>query len=104
MIDDFVNPGDYLEFLLNPKVDYEHLFGEKKFSYTLGGFYYTQPSSAIDKIVCIKKYRDINKFGTAKEDDYTGEEEEYVLDLHNFDEKLYKMFLEHQILEITWED
>ena len=87
--------------LLNPTEECNRLFGKNEFSYSWG-FHYIQPTSAIDKIVGVKKYHDINKFGTENEGDFTGEEEEYVLDMHNFDENVYNFFREHEALEIEW--
>ena len=44
-------------------------------------------SEDIDKIIGIKRYKDINWLGTEKENDFTGETEEIVLEMGNFNEK-----------------
>jgi hypothetical protein len=53
----------------------------------------------IDKIIGIKRYLDISSFGEV-EKKFTGEVEEIVLDMRNFDEKTYQFFKEHGMLEI----
>lgn len=58
------------------------------------------PKSKIKKIIGIKKYRDISTIGQPDGEQFTGEEEEIVLDLHNFDENVYKIFEEHGMLKI----
>ncbi len=56
----------------------------------------------IDKVIGIKRYKEINWIGTGWEhyDDFTSETEEYVLDLHHFDQDIYRIFKEHNALEI----
>jgi hypothetical protein len=54
----------------------------------------------IDKIIGIKRYRDTSTFGKVDGEQFTGKSEEIVLDLHNFDEKIYQIFKEHGMLEI----
>lgn len=56
----------------------------------------------IDKVIGIKRYKEINWIGTGWDhyDDFTGETEEYVLDLHHFDQDIYRIFKEHNALEI----
>lgn len=63
-------------------------------------FFYIVPISRIDKIIGIKKYRDISTIGQLDGEQFTGEIEEIILDLHNFDENIYKIFKEHGMLEI----
>lgn len=63
-------------------------------------FYYIVPKSRIDKIIGFKKYRDTSTFGKQDGEQFTGETEEVILDLHNFDENIYKIFKEHGMLEI----
>ncbi len=61
---------------------------------------YFIPKSRIDKIIGIKKYRDTSTFGQPDGEQFTGEIEEIILDLHNFDENIYKIFKEHGMLQI----
>lgn len=61
---------------------------------------YIVPMSRIDKVIGIKRYRKISSFGSCEGEDFTGEEEEFILDLHNFNEDIYKVFKEHKMLEI----
>lgn len=62
--------------------------------------YFFSAKSRIDKIVGVKKYRDTSTIGQPDGEQFTGEVEEIILDLHNFDENIYKIFEEHGILEI----
>lgn len=62
--------------------------------------YFFLPKSRIDKIIGIKKYRDTSNIGQPDGELFTGETEEIILDLHNFDEDIYKIFKEHGMLEI----
>lgn len=63
---------------------------------------YLISDSYIDKIIGVKRFKDINWIGTGWEhyDDFTSETEEYVLDLHHFDQDIYRIFKEHNALEI----
>lgn len=63
-------------------------------------FYYIVPKSKINKIIGIKKYRDTSTFGQPDGEQFTGEQEKIILDLHNFDENIYKIFEEHKMLKI----
>ncbi len=62
--------------------------------------YFFFPKSKIDKIIGIKKYRDIATIGQSDGEFFTGEEEEFILDMHNFDESIYKIFEEHGFLTL----
>src|SRR5690606_34413402 len=88
----------------NKKIQMTKIFGEPKNipeleneKYGSGKmyFYYIVPKSKIDKIIGIKRYRDTSTFGQVDGEQFTGEEEEMVLDLHNFDENTYRIFKEH---------
>jgi hypothetical protein len=59
------------------------------------------PKKDIDKIIGIKRFKNIELLGTEKEDSFTGEQEEFVLDLNEFDEKVYQIFLQHEAITIT---
>lgn len=61
---------------------------------------YIVPMERIDKVIGIKRYRDTSSFGQIGGEEYTGEVEEFVLDLHHFDEKVYKVLKEHHMLEV----
>lgn len=63
---------------------------------------YLISDSYIDKVIGVKRCKDINWIGTGWEhyDDFTSETEEYVLDLHHFDQDIYRIFKEHNALEI----
>jgi hypothetical protein len=61
--------------------------------------YFIIDKKDIDKIIGIKRYLDISSFGE-EEKKFTGEVEEIVLDMRNFDEKTYQFFKEHGMLEI----
>lgn len=63
---------------------------------------YLISDSYIDKVIGVKRYKDINWIGTGWEhyEDFTSETEEYVLDLHHFDQDIYRIFKEHNALEI----
>ncbi len=58
--------------------------------------------SDIDKIIGVKRYRNIGHFNVIYEQEFTGETEEIVLDMHNFDEKVYDFFRQHDAFEIEW--
>lgn len=62
--------------------------------------YYIVPISKIDKIIGIKKYRNKTFLEDSFDEHYTGEIEEIILDLHNFDENIYEIFKEHEMVEI----
>lgn len=62
--------------------------------------YFFSPKSRIDKIIGVKKYRDTSTIGHPDGEQFTGETEEIILDLHNFDENIYKIFRDHGMLEI----
>lgn len=57
-------------------------------------FFYIVSKSKIKKIIGIKKFRDKSTIGQPDGEQFTGEVEEIVLDLHNFDENIYKIFEE----------
>lgn len=61
---------------------------------------YIVPMERIDKVIGIKRYRDTSSFGQIGGEQYTGEVEEFVLDLHHFDEKIYNVLKEHYMLEV----
>lgn len=61
---------------------------------------YIVPMERIDKVIGIKRYRDTSSFGQIGGEQYTGEVEEFVLDLHHFDEKVYNILKEHHMLEV----
>lgn len=61
---------------------------------------YIVPMERIDKVIGIKRYRDTSSFGLIDGEEYTGEVEEFVLDLHHFDEKVYNVLKEHHMLEV----
>lgn len=61
---------------------------------------YFIPKSKIDKIIGIKKYRNISTIGQPDGEQFTGETEEIILDLHNFDENTYTILKEHGMIEI----
>lgn len=63
-------------------------------------YYYIVPTDKLDKIIGIKRYRDTSTFGKADGEKFTGEVEEIILDIHNFDENIYKIFKEHGMVEI----
>lgn len=63
-------------------------------------YYYIVPTDKLDKIIGIKRYRDTSTFGKADGEKFTGEVEEIILDLHNFDENIYEIFKEHGMVEI----
>lgn len=62
--------------------------------------YFFLPKSQINKIIGVKKHRDIATIGQPDGEQFTGKTEEVILDLHNFDENTYKIFEEHGMLEI----
>lgn len=61
---------------------------------------YFIPKSQIVKIIGAKKYRDQSTIGQPDGEQFTGETDEIVLDLYNFDENIYEIFKEHGMLEI----
>jgi len=102
-INEIARSGEYpgsVMLCVGPDENYDSLLGKKELSRYLDSFYYVQPTSAIDKIVGVKKYHDISKFGAIGENYFTGKEEEFVLDMHNFDENIYNFFRKHNALEI----
>lgn len=82
------------------------VFGEPQIPTDIGEIKYSSyhcyilPISRIDKIIGIKRYKDISSLGQEDGEQFTGEVEETILDLHNFDEDIYKIFEEHGMLEI----
>lgn len=63
-------------------------------------YYYIVPTKKIDKIIGIKRFRDTSTFGNPDGEKFTGEVEETILDLHNFDENIYEIFRAHGMVEI----
>jgi hypothetical protein len=63
---------------------------------------YLVPFSDIDRIIGVKRFRDPKWIGTENEKDFTGESEEIILDIRNFDEKTYEFFLQHDAFKIEW--
>ncbi|MDO5616083.1 MAG: hypothetical protein Q4G16_07825 [Cruoricaptor ignavus] len=61
---------------------------------------YFIPKARIAKIIGIKKYRDTSTIGQSDGEQFTGEVDEIILDLNNFDENIYRIFKEHGMLEI----
>lgn len=59
---------------------------------------YIIPISKIDKIIGIKKYRDKTYIEDSYNRHYTGQEEEIILDLHDFDFDIYQTFEKHNML------
>lgn len=60
------------------------------------------PVSKIDKFIAVKRYKDCEWLGTAREKEFNGIEEEIVLDMHNFDDAVYQIFKDHGVLELSW--
>lgn len=59
------------------------------------------PKEKIDKVIGRKRYKKPEWIGTMNENVFTGEEEEIILDLRNFNEKKFKIFKEHNILTLA---
>jgi hypothetical protein len=59
------------------------------------------PKKDIDKVIGIKRFKNIEWLGTEMEDTFTGEKEEYILDLNQFEESVYQVFLQHEALTIS---
>lgn len=68
---------------------------------------FRQPFSSIDKIIGTKKFYTTDAIGDEDEvanTKFTGKEERIVLDLHNFDESIYHIFMAHNnCVDIEWE-
>lgn len=62
--------------------------------------YFFIDRTRMDKIIGIKKYRDTSTIGQPDGEQFTGKQEEIILDLHNFDENIYKVFKEHQMIDL----
>lgn len=101
-------PGEYNEVRFdyyNNSLGYNHPSYFEKFGNRVPcahdrGLEFVQPVEKIDKIIGIKRYRDTNWIGTDREQDFTGETEEIVLDMRNFDENTYEFFRQHEAFEI----
>lgn len=61
---------------------------------------YFIPKSQIAKIIGIKNYRDQSAIGELDGEQFTGETDEIILDLNNFDKNIYEIFKLHGLLEI----
>lgn len=61
---------------------------------------YIVPTRKIDKIIGVQRYRDTSSFCQENGEQFTGKTEEFVLDLHHFDENIYTLLREHGLLEI----
>jgi hypothetical protein len=104
------NPGEYNEVRFDyydNNLGYNHPSYFEKFGSRVPcahdrGLEFVQSVEKIDKIIGMKKYRNQIWIGTDREQDFTGETEEIVLDMHNFDEKTYKFFRQHEAFEINW--
>lgn len=72
----------------------------EKYGSGLRYFYFYVPKSRIDKIIGIKRFRDTTTIGEEGGEQFTGEIEEIVLDMHHFDENIYAIFKEHGMLSI----
>lgn len=64
---------------------------------------YLVPVKDIDQIIGVKYYRDSNFIGKDDYSKFTGEKEEVVLDLNNFDMEVYQFFKDHDAVEIQFE-
>lgn len=104
-----IRPGQFIQTIDYPD-DIAIIFDDKKYSY-LGRKKipapieprweaYLVPKEDIDKIIGIKKFKDVNWIGTEKEDFYSGKEENIVLDLNAFDESIYQIFIQHESFTI----
>lgn len=60
--------------------------------------YYIIHPTDIDKIIGIKRYRDISTIGETDGEQFTGEVEELVLDFHNYNEEIYQILNDHDML------
>ena len=63
---------------------------------------YLVPLKDIDQIIGVKHYRDPNFIGKDDYNKFTGEKEEVVLDLNNFDMEVYQFFKDHDAVEIEF--
>jgi hypothetical protein len=63
---------------------------------------YLVPLKDIDQIIGVKYYRDPNFIGKDDCNKFTGEKEEVVLDLNNFDMEVYQFFKDHDAVEIEF--
>lgn len=98
----------YIDKLKDEKLEYEmnKILGEPQIPADIGHdkygshYYYIVPTDKLDKIIGIKRYRDTSTFGKADGEKFTGEVEEIILDLHNFNENIYEIFKEHGMVEI----
>ena len=61
--------------------------------------YYTVAPSDIDKIIGIKRYRDISTIGETDGEQFTGKVEELVLDFHNYNEEIYQILNDHDMVK-----
>lgn len=60
------------------------------------------PKEKVNRIIGKKRFKKTKWIGTEKEDEFTGEEEVFVLDLNNFDEDIYLIFKEHGAIEMQF--
>lgn len=60
------------------------------------------PLTDVDKVIGIKRFKDVSWIGSEKERDFTGEEEKTILDLNSFDKNVYSIFFQHEAITVTY--
>lgn len=63
--------------------------------------HYIVPTSKIEKIIGVKRFRDITTIGNVDGELLTGDSEDLTLDLHDFDNKICKILQQHVMFTIS---
>ncbi|BDC98854.1 hypothetical protein [Persicobacter psychrovividus] len=111
-IDEVYRPGVYTEEKgklfgdpVDPQKNVRSIFGERE-RVDMPQEYKVHLND-VDKFIATKVYYNTDAIGSENEEKHTlptGKEERIVLDMRNFDEKVYKYFLDHKILQFEWEE
>ncbi len=111
-IDEVYRPGVYTEEKnklfgapVDPQKNVRSIFGERE-RVDMPKEYKVHLND-VDKFIAKKVYYNTDAIGSENERKITlptGKEERIVLDMRNFDEKVYKYFLDHKILQFEWEE
>ncbi len=111
-IDEVYRPGVYTEEKsklfgtpVDPQKNVRSIFGERE-RVDMPKEYKVHLND-VDKFIATKVSYNTDAIGSENEEKHTlptGKEERIVLDMRNFDEEVYKYFLDHKILQFEWEE
>ncbi len=104
-----IEPGRYMQYLQYPDdlivliYNKEHLYLSRKeipAPMEARSKAHLVPKEKVNKVIGKKRFKKTKWIGTEKEDEFTGKEEVFVLDLNNFNQDVYAVFKEHEAIEV----